>query len=159
MAKKMASLFLLLLIFFATPLFAATVSDLIERIPEYNGKTVVFRGEAIGDKMPRKGGVWVNVSDGPNSSIGVWCSPKDAQMIHTLGDYNHKGDVVEIVCVFHRACPEHVGEIDLHATTYRVVKQGSPVEHPITSSRLLLAIALALLAIFLKMICQHKLVG
>jgi len=45
----------------------ASSSELIEGASRLDGQTVEFRGEAIGDLMPRGDHVWLNVSDGQNT--------------------------------------------------------------------------------------------
>lgn len=142
----------LLILFLAIPVFAEKTpalssSELIEKIDEYNGKTVVFQGEAIGEKMPRNNGVWINISDAPNSAIGVWFTFEDAEKIKILGDYNFKGDIVKVEGVFNRACKEHKGEIDIHAASAEIVEPGSPVTHPVSTKEIWAAAALSLIAV------------
>lgn len=153
MTKKIfiASIFILLL---TMPVLANTSpiissSELIEKIDEYNGKTVVFQGEAIGEKMPRDNGVWINISDAPSSAIGIWFAFEDAEKIRTLGNYDFTGDIVKIEGVFHKACKEHKGEIDIHAASVEVVEQGSPVTHPVSTEEIWPAIILSLTAVVL----------
>lgn len=160
MAKKVAVNILFILFFIITPFFAAgsqfvSVSELIEKINFYDGQTVIFRGEAIGDRMARNG-VWVNISDSPNSAIGVWLTPADAQKIITLGGYTAKGDIVEVSGVFHRACSAHLGEIDLHATTCRVIQRGTFIEHLVSATRIRTGVVFSFLAVVLMVIWRCK---
>ncbi|MBI5788894.1 MAG: DNA-binding protein [Candidatus Schekmanbacteria bacterium] len=130
-------------------------SALIEKIREYDGKTVTFQGEAIGDLMHRRRGIWVNLLDGSGTALGVWLTPKQAQLIKTLGSYNYKGDVVQVTGVFNRACSEHQGEIDLHAASCRIVTPGEPIKHPVSLFRLQLALVVLLLAFLLIFIWKR----
>lgn len=97
---------------------------LIAHAKEYDGTEIQFRGEAIGDVLVRGSGAWVNVSDGSNSAIGVYMSAKDAQTISVLGKYDEKGDTLLVTGTFHRACAEHGGDMDLHASRVQIVEKG-----------------------------------
>jgi hypothetical protein len=73
----------------------------------------------------------------------VVVSPQDAEVVTVYGDYRHQGDIVRISGVFHAACPEHGGDMDIHATDLSVVRAGMRLTRvPETSSLILLAIAL-----------------
>jgi hypothetical protein len=51
------------------------------------------------------------------------------------GDYRHKGDMVEVMGVFNRACREHGGDLDIHAESIRVIALGYETERPISMSK------------------------
>lgn len=99
-------------------------SELIDHSKKYDGKKIVFEGEAIGDILYRGSYAWINVSDGNNSAIGIWMTKEQAQSIKTTGAYEITGDTVEIAGIFHAACSEHGGDMDIHATAVTVMKQG-----------------------------------
>jgi len=105
--------------------FAQSVSstELIRNAKQYDGKIVVYEGEVIGDIMKRGDNSWVNINDG-NNAIGVWISNSLAKEITYTGSYKAKGSWVEITGIFHRACPEHGGDLDIHAQAIRKTGTG-----------------------------------
>ena len=122
---KILRLLFCALLLFPGACFAQVISssDLIEHAKDYDGKTVIYEGEVIGDIMVRRGFVWMNVSDGANA-IGIW-SPADLSAgITYAGNYKHTGDRIKVSGVFHRACPEHGGDLDIHAESIRKVSEG-----------------------------------
>ncbi len=122
-------------------------SELIEKSQFYDGKEVVFQGEAIGDKMVRGTGVWVNLLDSSGTALGVWLKTEDAKIITFLGSYNFKGDLLAVKGVFNRACKSHMGEIDLHAISCHLIQIGYPVKHSISATRLWIMLSFLLLSI------------
>jgi len=125
------SLFLLININSAQALPTKT---LIENAKDYDGKIVRFKGEVIGDIMRRGDFAWINVSD-TNNAIGIWVSAELADKITSLGDYKHTGDYVEIVGEFHRACLQHSGELDIHATKLIILKKGQEKKESINPTK------------------------
>lgn len=105
--------------------FAQTLSstELINNAKLYDGKIVSYEGEVIGDVMVRKENAWVNINDGVNA-IGVWINASLVKNITYEGSYKSVGDRVEVSGIFHRACPEHGGDLDIHALTLRKVNLG-----------------------------------
>ena len=121
-----------LILFTAISMFAcwfAQAADLVtgnilnEKLTEYDGKIVVYKGEAIGDILGRGDYLWVNVKNG-NFLIGVWMKSEDAKSITHLGKYKEIGDFLRITGVYHSQCPEHWGENDIHATTVEIIRAG-----------------------------------
>jgi hypothetical protein len=106
-----------------------TSTDLIEKAFALDGETVVYTGEAIGETLQRGDHAWVNLSDGANA-IGVWVDTEMLSMISTVGRYGQVGDTLQVTGVFHRACREHGGELDIHAVQMTVVKAGYAVAWP-----------------------------
>jgi len=47
----------------------------------------------------------------------------DASLISVFGDYKHHGDLVEVTGTFNAACPQHGGDVDIHATSLRIVRR------------------------------------
>jgi hypothetical protein len=126
----------------------ATFGDLVERGKELDGREVVFEGEAIGDPMRRGDHAWVNVLD-PGGAIGVWMEAEAAAGIGRFGSYRGSGDRLRIRGVYHRACPEHGGDLDIHAASVEVLAPGRDRPRPVNRLELLLlapsfALALAL---------------
>jgi len=98
-------------------------SELINNAKQYDGQTVVFAGEVIGDVMVRGDYSWVNVNDG-KSAIGIWLDTALTRNIFYTGSYKSRGDSVEVVGIFHRACVEHGGDLDIHALSLRKINSG-----------------------------------
>lgn len=127
---------LTLLLRFTPAVYASTpgsadgvsINDLTGRVFDGDGQTVVFTGEAIGEALREgPGRVWVNVLDG--SAIGVVVDEHVADSVAVWGDYGHTGDTVRIEGVFHVACDEHGGDMDVHATAFDVLEQGVERQH------------------------------
>jgi len=106
---------------------AVSSAELINNAGQYDGKEVIYKGEVIGDVMMRGESAWVNVSDGANA-IGIWVDKNLAKDIVYTGSYRYKGDIVEARGVFHRACVEHGGDLDIHAGSLRKVGNGMVID-------------------------------
>lgn len=137
-----------LLIPAAPALAAVSSTELIENSRVYDGTTIEFQGEAIGDVMLRGDYGWVNLHDGSNA-IGIWASADELRKIQTAGDYNSIGDRVLVEGVFHLACPTHDGEFDIHAETLVVVEPGSRITHTVEPGKMIAAAVLVPVAIAL----------
>ncbi|MCM8783126.1 MAG: OB-fold putative lipoprotein [Candidatus Omnitrophica bacterium] len=113
---------------FIPEIFAQSVSsrELISKTEDYNGKRIVFQGELVGERMCRRGGCWINVNDG-FSAIGVWIPASLEFIPNYTGGYKSKGDWVQVEGVFHSACVQHLGEIDIHAEKIILIKEGRPL--------------------------------
>ena len=123
--------------------YAQSISstDLINNAKEYDGKSVVYTGEVIGDIMVRGDYAWINVNDG-ESAIGIWLEKGLTQGINYTGSYKSKGDWIEISGVFHRACSEHGGDLDIHAQGIRKINGGKEVLESLNVRKRNLAFAL-----------------
>ncbi|MRR12116.1 hypothetical protein EG835_06535 [bacterium] len=123
-----------------------TSGELVEQPKKFDGTWVNFTGEAIGEVMVRGDRAWIHLNDdayylenveegahlgGYNSGHAVWLPADLARSISHYGDYKHEGDVVRVRGVFNAACPEHGGDMDIHATTLDVVKAGREVVDPV----------------------------
>jgi len=108
--------------------FAQSVSssELINNAKQYDTKIVSFQGEVIGDIMKRGNYAWVNLNDG-NNAIGIWMSESLAKQITYAGSFKSKGDIIAVEGVFHRACLEHGGDLDIHAQAIRKIGSGAVV--------------------------------
>jgi len=105
-------------------------TELINNAKQYDGQAVTYEGEVIGDVMVRGEFAWINVNDGKNA-IGVWVDKNLTQDILHTGSYQSRGDWVEVTGVFQRACPQHGGDLDIHANSIRKISPGR-----VTSERL-----------------------
>ncbi|MHB1135281.1 MAG: hypothetical protein ACYCXR_03655 [Coriobacteriia bacterium] len=138
---------------------AADVSStaLIEEPAVWDGRVVTFTGEAVGEAMARGDEVWLHLNDdaytdgsiatgaepqGYNSGLPVVVAAQDAEIVTVFGDYRHQGDIVQISGIFNAACPEHGGDMDVHADKISVVRAGATLIHsPVTSSLVMLGIS------------------
>ena len=149
----------------ASALVTVDSTKLLYEAGKYDGESVVFAGEIIGDVMKREDGTWINVSDGSNA-LGIFVSPSLkitlSQISDTIasnpvpagtqadnsntgslmetslqisdlqaGTYRQSGDRVLITGIFHRACPDHGGDVDIHATDLHLVAKGLATSHDI----------------------------
>ena len=116
--------------------YAQSISstELISNAKQYDGKTVVYEGEVIGDIMVRGDYVWINVNDGQNA-IGIWIEKFKTLDILYTGSYKSKGDWLEITGVFQRACLQHGGDLDIHAQAIRKVRPGRQVIERLNMSK------------------------
>ena len=140
------ALLLLLLLAPATALAdEASVSsnDLIDRAKDYDGTTVVYEGEVLGDILYRGDFAWLAVFDGSNT-IGVYVFAEQAQLISVVGGYGKHGDTIRVEGVFHRACAEHGGDLDIHASSVAVLSAGESVQMPLSRFVTVLAMLLPL---------------
>lgn len=130
-----SKIFALLICILSLPAFASLTSsnDLIENASLYDGKVIEFQGEAIGDIMARGNYAWINVNDGLRA-IGIWVKKGLTDKIIYTGSYRFTGDTIKITGTFHRACPQHGGDLDIHANEIIVTEKGytrpSPVAWP-----------------------------
>lgn len=119
----------------------STSLRLISHAKEYDGKFVVYEGEVIGEIMPRGNFSWINVNDGQNA-LGIWLEKSLVKEILYTGSYKAKGDWVRVEGVFHRACPEHGGDLDIHAQGLLRVKSGRILAQRLNPGKRELALAL-----------------
>lgn len=109
-------------------------SELIEHAKDYDGKIVSFQGEAIGDIMKRGNFAWINVNDGQNA-IGIWLPLALTREINYTGGYKSVGDTVLIKGKFQRACTTHGGDLDVHADSLLIIKEGNSVAENINTQK------------------------
>ena len=147
------------LFLFTGEIFAQPVSsaELINRAKQYDGQEVTYAGEVIGDIMERGDYCWINTNDGKNA-LGIWAPKELASGILHSGSYKYKGDWIEIKGVFHRACPEHGGDLDIHALEIHKVAQGSQVKDEVNPVKKILFFTLAgvLIVIWISNILKLK---
>ncbi|OGB87051.1 hypothetical protein A3H38_02375 [candidate division WOR-1 bacterium RIFCSPLOWO2_02_FULL_46_20] len=122
---------------------AVSSNDLIAKAHIYDGRTIEFTGEVVGDVMIRGDFAWLNINDGAQA-IGVWTNKQAAEKISYVGDYTHIGDTVKVAGQFHRACPQHGGDLDIHATEILISKQGHKVKHTVNNYKFAMTVILLL---------------
>lgn len=136
-------------------------SDLVERSGEFDGKTITYSGEVVGERMKRGSYAWIHANDDPysersieagqplsgyNSGIAVWLPSDLTDGIRYYGDYTHQGDFVRVTGTFNAACPQHGGDLDIHATSLEVLRPGYLVYDRVQPEKAVVAAALAALA-------------
>ena len=147
---------------------------LVENAKFWDGRSLEFMGEAIGEAFCRGSMAWIHVNDdaymwenieegavlgGFNSGQAVWLSAELAAKIRFFGDYKHEGDVISVKGVFNAACREHGGDMDIHASELTVVKAGHPVAHVVKTGRLLsgvILVALAALVVVFRRVARSR---
>jgi len=150
MKKSMSyiAVFAAILAVFIPPCHAQALSstELILNAKKYDKKNVVFRGEVVGDIMARGEYAWLSVNDGPNA-ISVWATNDSAAQVQNIGGYQAKGDVIEVSGVFHRSCPEHGGDLDIHSQRLTKTYPGKMILRPVNKAKLYTAILLSFITI------------
>lgn len=167
--KITCSAFLVSTLFFSVfpPLLAAervSSTKLVENPKKYDGQEVIFCGEVVGEIMKRGEFAWIHVNDDPYSSLSIpaggkpagfnsgqsiWIPYEQAKKISFTGSYKAQGDLVEVRGVFNAVCPEHGGEMDIHATSLKVLKRGHPVRKKPSEERLIALVILVFLTFLL----------
>ena len=122
--------------------------QLIDKAKELDGKSVIYAGELVTAILNRGEYSWAHVNDGSNT-IGVWCVTSALAPVKFVGDFKHKGDIVEVRGTFHRACYLHGGELDIHADAIAIKELGHDVRQWISVRKLILALALLLLSSYI----------
>jgi len=160
--KRAISLFIVslsnLIFLCGTVCYAQQLSstDLINNARQYDGKSVVYVGEAVGDVMVRGDFAWVNINDGENA-VGVWLNKELAGEIKFTGSYQTKGDQLEITGVFQRNCIQHGGDMDIHAQSIRKISPGRVVGEELdTSKRNFVFILLAVLCLVFVFVRRQR---
>ena len=120
--------------------------DLLNNAKQYDGKTVNYKGEVIGDVMVRGDHTWLHVNDG-SIAIGIWAPKTMIQDIGYIGDYHKKGDTVEVSGTFHRTCSVHGGDLDIHASEIKKITSGSPAIQPISRKKVYIGVCSLILVL------------
>lgn len=122
--------------FLVTLSYAQPVSsaELINNAKLYDGRPVTYEGEVIGEVMARGEFAWINLHDGKNA-IGVWL-PKDLtkDMLYA-GSYRAKGDWILVTGTFQRACPDHGGDLDIHAQAIKKINSGRLIKEKLNPNK------------------------
>ena len=125
---------------------AISISDLINHAAPYDGIVLVYEAELVGDMMVRGNFSWLNLNDGINA-IGIWANNSLIKDIKYTGSFKSRGDWVEVSGVFHRACSEHGGDLDIHAQALRKVTAGKLIVERLNTGKVNLAL------IFMGVLC------
>lgn len=98
-------------------------SQLIEQAKLLDGETIQYKGEVIGDILVRGEFAWLSVSDNANA-VSVFLPSDLIPSSLILGRYAVRGDILNITGIFHRACSEHGGDMDIHGTSVERIQGG-----------------------------------
>lgn len=141
-----------------------TADELIECPASFDGAEVRYRGEAVRAVLRRGGRSWVQLNDDPyglelgplydhrtavggNSGIPVAISTSVADTIAYVGGPRHRGDILEVTGVFHRADPRDGGGPAIEADAASITQVGRPVRRSVDSARLLTATIISIAAL------------
>jgi hypothetical protein len=130
----------------------------------FDGLTVTFTGEVVGELITRRGGVWAQVNDdayaliyGPlvghsahvgfNSGVAVWFPDGTHEIIDMVGRPATRGDVIKIVGTFYRADPNDGGGLTIRADATERLAEGFIVDEPLHTVQLVVAIVLGIGAV------------
>lgn len=128
----------------------------------FDGRGVVYEGEAVGAVLDRGQRLWTQLNDdiyaraigplpqhrttaGGNSGIAV-SLPSTLRGRLTVGSFRTHGTVVRVVGTFRRADPNDGGAPTITAQEAVVVADARPVVHRVSWRRVGVAVALSLLA-------------
>lgn len=126
---------------------ATRVGVLVSANRALNDSEVSFTGEAVNDVLEADDGhKWANIMGSSNSVISLYLTDDQARHIQNVGGYHMTGTSLKITGTYHIACPEHMGELDVHATSVEVVDNGGPIVHMVSAGRLRTAFVLCALA-------------
>lgn len=146
----MNKLFIILILLFilANFSFALSISQLIDKAPNYDGRVVIIAGEVVGDVMNRGDHAWVTMSDG-EKAIGIWMKKALAQEIQFKGDYKKLGDQIQVRGIFYQAGIKHGGDLYIDAEEMQITSSGKKITHQINQDRILAAIILGIATLVL----------
>lgn len=113
--------------------------ELIDRAQEMDGRPVVFQGEVIGDIMPRRAVAWFNVRD-QHQVIGIFAPRELVKDIVYRGNYDYRGDEVEVEGIFFRAAADLGGEFCIVAKNITIIQSGFLTPHPVSPMKRNLAV-------------------
>ncbi len=142
----------------------------------YDGRTVVYVGEVIGDLLRRDGGAWVLINDDPyalevgplplhaarrgtNQGLSVWLPEATLEKISGLGRPGQRGDVVAVTGVVRRVDPAAGGALTLRAESLEVLAPAVRRDDPLQLWQLALALGLVGVAALLEVLRRRSLQG
>ena len=104
------------------------ISALLSATKRQDNKKVAISGQAMGHAITVDADhKWVNLKSG-NAMIGVYMTNELADEITQFGGYAKTGDTINVKGVYHLACDEHNGELEVHADEIEIVQQGAVYE-------------------------------
>lgn len=156
---------IVIIVFILSPGFAFAVDSttLIEQSKKYDKRPIEFTGEVIGDVMIRGNFAWINVNDDPyslgrkgnkgyNSGQSIWVASEMAKKIKHSGGYFWYGDRIRVRGVFNRVCRTHGGDMDIHASSLKIISRGKPIKRSISISKVITSVILFSLVVLVYLI-------
>lgn len=132
-----------------------SINDLIESGKELDKSNITISGEAIGEALGRGDYTWLNINDTTNA-IGVYMSTDDANKVKTYGGFNEKGDIIEVKGIFNRACKEHGGDMDIHASKVIIKEEGKQIVNNIDFNKIFLLLISSAILLVVAMLYYLK---
>lgn len=135
--------------------------ELVENPEQWEGKKIVFEGEAIGDAMVRGAVGWLHVNDdayaelpipaggapqGYNSGHAVLAPAREVAKVTMFGSYRARGDIVRVTGTFRATDPQHGGDMLIEAERIDVLEPGFVIVREVPRWKLLLLVGLAVIA-------------
>ena len=112
---------------------SSSISELLSASSRMDGDKVSISGEVVGYAAKAgTGHSWLNIQDQEGKVISVYVRNSLAERVGTFGKYGTQGDKVELSGVYHRACPAHAGELEIHAVSLNGKVEGCPVYHEVS---------------------------
>ena len=123
-----------------------------------DNSSVRIEGEAVGEAVSAGAGLkWVSVNDSSGQGIAVLMTDEQLRSIESYGNYPQTGSVVEVTGIYHVACDDHQGELDVHATSVVLLEEGEKTVHAIDEGRLVAAVVTGIIG--LSFIACYLLLG
>lgn len=146
----------------------ATSGQVLECPAAFDGRTVSYVGEVVGDVLQRDGGSWLLVNDddyalrtgplgasgvpsGTNSGLSVWLPDPLDERVDTPGRAGVRGDVVLVTGEVLRADPADGGGLTLRAEDVEVVAEEVVLDVPVHWRQVGAAAVLAVVAVALTL--------
>ncbi|MDX1659464.1 MAG: hypothetical protein R3343_11640 [Nitriliruptorales bacterium] len=140
-----------------------TSAALVECPFRFDGETVTYVGEVVGDVLRRDGGAWVQLNDdayalevgplpasgefaGYSSGLSVWLPDGLADLAQRPGGPQWRGDVLQVEGVVHRVDDQDGGGLTIRAHAAQVLAPAEPLARPFHTAQAVVAIGLVVLA-------------
>ncbi|MDX1621032.1 MAG: hypothetical protein R3320_08580 [Nitriliruptorales bacterium] len=141
----------------------ATSDALVECPFRFDGETVTYVGEIVGDVLRRDGGAWVQLNDdayalevgplpaggefaGYSSGMSVWLPGDLADLAQRPGGPQWRGDVLRVEGVVHRVDDQDGGGLTIRAHSAQVLAPAEPLARPFHTAQAVVAGVLVVLA-------------
>ena len=125
-----------------------------------DGSSVRFEGEVVGEALGAGDGqVWVAVNNSSGQSISVLLDAEQAALVENYGDHETTGSTLQVTGLYHVACDEHDGGLDVHATSVVVLDAGGAVTNGVAFSEFAWGVALCafgLVLVLLYLFLRHR---
>lgn len=137
-----------------SPYASADIRALLSAGQRQDGNDVVFTGEATGSPIiADEGHVWVNMKNS-GAMIGVYMSNDLAEQITHYARYEHTGDTITVRGVYHLACVDHNGELEVHADQIEINAVGTSWVNPVYPIVYIVGIVLIVIGLTLTLVRQ-----